>query len=97
MSYDLLYNIIDILEDIAGETGKTVAQVALNWLLQRPTICSLVIGARTEEHLKLNLGAIGWSLTAEQIKRLDKASKTPKIYPYWHQNQFPELKSQLIF
>ena len=97
MSYDLLYNIIDILEDIAGETRKTVAQVALNWLLQRPTICSLVIGARTEEHLKLNLGAIGWSLTAEQIKRLDEASKTPKIYPYWHQNQFPELKSQLIF
>ena len=97
MSYDLLYNIIDVLEDIAGETGKTVAQVALNWLLQRPTICSLVIGARTEEHLKLNLGAIGWSLTAEQIKRLDEASKTPKIYPYWHQNQFPELKSQLIF
>ena len=89
--------IIDILEDIAGETRKTVAQVALNWLLQRPTICSLVIGARTEEHLKLNLGAIGWSLTAEQIKRLDEASKTPKIYPYWHQNQFPELKSQLIF
>lgn len=97
MSYDLLYNIIDVLEDIAGETRKTVAQVALNWLLQRPTICSLVIGARTEEHLKLNLGAIGWSLTAEQIKRLDEASKTPKIYPYWHQNQFPELKSQLIF
>lgn len=77
--------------------GKTVAQVALNWLLQRPTICSLVIGARTKEHLEQNLGAVGWSLSTEQVKRLEEASRQSKPYPYWHQDQRPELKSQLFF
>lgn len=87
VSYELLYNIVDILDDIVAETGKTVAQVALNWLLQCSTVCSLVIGARTEEHLKQNLGAVGWRLSEEQIKRLEEASRQPKPYPYWHQDQ----------
>jgi aryl-alcohol dehydrogenase-like predicted oxidoreductase len=96
-SYERLYAIMDVLDEIAVETEKTVAQIALNWLLQRPTVSSLVIGARTEEQLKQNLGATGWNLTADQVKRLDKASRQQRIYPYWHQAQFPELNSQLKF
>lgn len=82
-----LYNIVDVLNEIAGETGKAVAQVALNWLLQRPTISSIIFGARTEEQLKQNLESVGWNLTPDQVKRLDEVSKTPKIYPYWHQDE----------
>lgn len=96
-SYERLYNIMDVLDVIAEETGKTVAQVSLNWLLQRPTICSLVIGASNEEQLKQNLEAVDWNLTKEQVKRLDDASHQQSIYPYWHQAQFPELNSQLSF
>jgi len=82
-----LFKITDALEDIAGETGKSVAQVALNWLLQRPTVSSIIIGARNEEQLKQNLGAIGWNLTTGQVKKLDAASEIAPIYPYWHQRQ----------
>jgi aryl-alcohol dehydrogenase-like predicted oxidoreductase len=64
--------------------------VALNWLLQRPTVSSLIIGARNEEQLRQNLGAAGWNLTAEQVAILDKASEVPPVYPYWHQRQFTE-------
>ena len=67
------------------ETGKTVPQIALNWLLQRPTVATIIIGARNEEQLRQNLGAVGWNLTAEQVARLDAASATTPIYPYWHQ------------
>ncbi len=70
--------------------GKTVPQIALNWLLRRPTVSTLIIGARNEEQLRANLGAIGWELTPEQIAKLDKASERPKAYPYWHQAQFGE-------
>src|SRR5450432_4771621 len=83
----LLFNIVDVLDIVAEETGKTVAQIALNWLLQRPTISSIVIGARNEEQLKQNLGAVGWNLSVDQIKRLDAASFKDPIYPYWHQRQ----------
>ncbi len=86
MADEYLYSVIDALDAVAGETGKTVPQIALNWLLQRPTVSTVVIGARNEEQLKQNLGAVGWSLTAEQIARLDAASATPKPYPYWHQH-----------
>lgn len=96
VDYDKLYDIVDVLDGIAEETNHTVAQVALNWLLQRPTITSLVIGARTEEHLMANLGATGWNLTAEQVKRLDDVSRQVKTYPYWHQDINPEMKSQLF-
>lgn len=87
---EYLYSVVDALDAVAAETGKTVPQVALNWLLQRPTVSSLILGARNEEQLKQNLGAVGWNLTAEQVERLDKASERPPIYPYWHQRQFAE-------
>jgi len=64
--------------------------VALNWLLQRPTVATLVIGARNEEQLRQNLGAVGWSLSPEQVARLDSASSRPVAYPYFHQMQFKE-------
>lgn len=86
-----LYNIVDVLDAIAAETGKSVAQVSLNWLLQRPTVCNLIIGARNEEQLKQNLGAVGWNLSLEQVKRLDEVSAVRPAYPYWHQRQFTAL------
>ncbi|WP_222868184.1 aldo/keto reductase [Saccharophagus sp. K07] len=87
---EYLYNVVDALDQVAQETGKTVAQVALNWLLQRPSVVNLVIGARNEQQLQDNLGAVGWKLTAEQIALLDRASFKTPIYPYWHQVQFEE-------
>ena len=72
------------------ETGKTVPQIALNWLLQRPTVSNIIIGARDEKQLKDNLGAIGWNLTAAQVAKLDAASATPLAYPYWHQRGYTE-------
>jgi aryl-alcohol dehydrogenase-like predicted oxidoreductase len=80
-----LYRVVDALDAIAQETGKTVTQIALNWLLQRPTVSTLIIGARNEEQLRQNLGAIGWNLTKDQIAKLDEASTVPLAYPYWHQ------------
>ncbi|MEZ5648667.1 MAG: aldo/keto reductase [Alphaproteobacteria bacterium] len=87
---DYLYKVVDTLESVAQEAGKTVPQVALNWLLQRPTVANVVIGARNEEQLKQNLGAVGWNLTIEQVARLDSASAHPPVYPYWHQQGFEE-------
>ena len=87
---EYLYNVVDALDAVAKETGKTVAQVALNWLLQRPSVANVIIGARNEEQLRQNLGAVGWNLTAEQVAKLDAASDVTPIYPYWHQRQFPE-------
>ncbi len=84
------YQLIDVLDEIAAETGKTVAQVALNWLLQRPTVVSVIIGARNEDQLRQNLGAVGWNLTQAQIIKLDTASEREPIYPYWHQRGFTE-------
>jgi aryl-alcohol dehydrogenase-like predicted oxidoreductase len=83
-----VYTVVDALDAVAAETGKSVAQIALNWLLTRPTVATLVIGARTEAQLLDNLGAVGWSLTPEQIARLDAASALPPPYPYWHQFSF---------
>ncbi len=87
---ECLYTVVDILDEIARETGKSVAQISLNWLLSRPTVANIVVGARNEAQLKQNLGAVGWSLTPEQIERLDKASRKTPIYPYWHQKGFDE-------
>ena len=87
---EYLYQVIDALDAIAAETGRSVPQVALNWLLQRPTVSNIVIGARNEEQLRQNLGALGWTLSAEQIARLDAASRRPPVYPYWHQSGFDE-------
>jgi aryl-alcohol dehydrogenase-like predicted oxidoreductase len=83
----VFYNTIDALDEVAAETGKSIAQVAINWVLQRPTVSSIIVGARNEEQLKQNLGAVGWNLSTEQLKKLDAASEVPTIYPYWHQRQ----------
>ena len=88
---EYLFKVIDALEAVSHETDKTVSQIALNWLLERPTVSTLIIGARKEEQLKQNLGAVGWKLTQGQIKRLDDASARSPAYPYWHQrNDFSE-------
>jgi aryl-alcohol dehydrogenase-like predicted oxidoreductase len=87
---EYLYKVVDAIDAVAKETGKTVPQIALNWLLRRPTVSTLIVGARNEEQLKQNLGAIGWELTKEQIAKLDAASEVPLTYPYWHQRQFEE-------
>lgn len=89
----LLYRVVDALDGVAAETGKTVSQVALNWLLQRPTVSTVVIGARNEEQLRQNLGAVGWNLSAEQVAKLDAASARPVGYPYapyWNNPGFAE-------
>ncbi|AHE55866.1 aldo/keto reductase [Sphingomonas sanxanigenens] len=78
-----LYTVVDTLEAVAGETGRSVPQVAIAWLLARPTVSSVIIGARNEAQLRDNLGAVGWSLTAEQIARLDAASDVMPAYPYY--------------
>ena len=87
---EYLYRVVDALDEVARETGKSVPQIAINWLLQRPTVANVIIGARSEEQLKDNLGAVGWRLSAAQIARLDAASATAPAYPYWHQRQYTE-------
>lgn len=82
---NIFYNILDALQEVADEVGKSVAQVAINWVLQRPIVSSVIIGARNEEQLKENLGAVGWNLTDTQIRKLDEASNISPIYPYWQQ------------
>jgi aryl-alcohol dehydrogenase-like predicted oxidoreductase len=82
-----LYRVVDVLDELVKETGKTHAQISLNWLLARPTVCSVIFGARNEKQLKDTLGATGWTLDAAQIARLDAASATTPIYPYWHQRR----------
>jgi aryl-alcohol dehydrogenase-like predicted oxidoreductase len=89
-----LFRIVDALDEIAAETGKTIPQIALNWVLRRPTISSVIVGARNEEQLIENVGAIGWELTSDQIARLDHASDAPAAYPVWHQSGFPYLNEK---
>jgi aryl-alcohol dehydrogenase-like predicted oxidoreductase len=90
MSDEYLHKVVDALDAVSAETGKSVPQIALNWLLQRPTVSTVIIGARDEKQLRDNLGALGWSLTKEQIAMLDAASDEPLAYPYWHQRSFAE-------
>ena len=87
---EYLFTVVDALQLIAQETDKSIPQIALNWLLHRPSVANIIVGARDEKQLKENLGATGWSLTADQIRRLDDASARPAAYPYWHQHQFTE-------
>lgn len=87
---ELLYRVVDALDDVARQTGRTVPQIAINWLLQRPSVANVIIGARNEEQLRQNLGAVGWNLSREQVAQLDAASETPLAYPYWHQRGFGE-------
>ncbi|MDK1386211.1 aldo/keto reductase [Sinorhizobium sp. 8-89] len=91
---DKLYDIVDVLDALAEETGRTVPQIAINWLLQRPTVSSVIIGARNEEQLRQNLGAVGWSLSADQVARLDKVSAATAPYPhfpYYRQEGFARI------
>ncbi|HWA93392.1 MAG TPA: aldo/keto reductase [Terracidiphilus sp.] len=90
MTDEYLYKVVDALDEVAKETGKTVPQVALNWLVQRPTVSSIILGARNEAQLKQNLGAVGWNLTADQVAKLDEASAVQPAYPYWHQRNATE-------
>ncbi len=85
-----VYTIVDAIDKVAEETGKTVPQIALNWLLRRPTVSTLIIGARNEAQLKANIAATGWKLTEAQVAALDEASRVDLAYPYWHQVQFAE-------
>jgi aryl-alcohol dehydrogenase-like predicted oxidoreductase len=87
---EYVYRVVDALDEVAKETGKTVPQIALNWLLQRPSVANVIVGARNEEQLRQNLGAVGWNLTASQVAKLDAASATTLAYPYWHQRGFAE-------
>jgi aryl-alcohol dehydrogenase-like predicted oxidoreductase len=87
---EYLFKVVDAIDEIARETGKSVPEISLNWLLQRPTISTVIVGARTEEQLRQNLQAADWKLTPEQMKRLDEASAVERPYPYWHQAQFTE-------
>lgn len=86
-----LYDVVDVLDDLAAETGKTVPQIALNWLLRRPTVSTVIVGARNEAQLRQNLGAIGWELTTDQVARLDKASTTTPPYPYYPYYRLPDF------
>lgn len=96
---DHLYDIVDVLDELSAETGKTVPQIAINWLLQRPTVASVIIGARNEQQLRDNLGAVGWSLSSDQITRLDAVSKRQPPYPhypYYIQEGFARLNPPLF-
>lgn len=98
---EYLHKVVDALDEVAKETGKTVPQVALNWLIQRPTISTIIMGARNEEQLRQNLAAEGWNLSAAQVAKLDQASDVTPVYPYWHQRQFtdrnPEAASPALW
>ncbi len=94
-----LYAVVDALETVAEETGKTIPQIALNWVLQRPTVSSVIIGARNEMQLRDNLGAIGWALTDDQMARLDAASAVTAPYPhfpYRRQEGFARLDPPMV-
>lgn len=87
---EYLYRVVDALDAVAAETGKSVPQIALNWLLRKPTVASVIIGARNKEQLQANLAAASFMLTTEQVLALDAASDRPVPYPYWHQRQFQD-------
>ncbi|WP_309091451.1 aldo/keto reductase [Phenylobacterium sp.] len=94
-----LYEVVDVLDALAAETGRSVPQVALNWLLRRPSVATVVIGARNEAQVRDNLGAVGWSLTDEQVGRLDTASATTPpfpYYPYWREGDFRRLNPPAV-
>ncbi|MFE3285238.1 aldo/keto reductase, partial [Streptomyces sp. NPDC059233] len=94
-----LHDVVDALDEVARETGRTIPQVAINWLLGRPTVSSVIIGARDEAQLRQNIGATGWTLSPEQTARLDAASHRPAPYPYFpyeRQEAFARLNPPLI-
>ena len=99
MAEEHLYRVIDALDEIAEETGKSVPQIALNWLARRPTVSSVIIGARNEDQLRQNLGAIGWALSSGQMARLNAASEVLPPYPhapYHYQDAFARLNPPIV-
>ena len=90
VSDDLLFRVVDALDGVARETGHTVPQVALNWLLRRPSVSTIILGARDEDQLRQNLEAVDWTLSPEHVAQLDAASAVTPAYPYWHQRGFVE-------
>lgn len=86
-----LFRIVDALDRVAAETGKTIPQIAINWLLDRPTVSSVIIGARNESQLIENIGALGWSLSDAHARMLEAASDASPACPVWHQRSFPML------
>jgi len=88
VSDEYLFKVVDALDEVSRETGKSIPQIALNWLMQRPSVVNVIMGARNEEQLRQNLGSVGWSLTKQQVAKLDTASEVTPVYPYWHQRQF---------
>lgn len=96
VDWERLYKIVDVLEDIAKAKSKSVSQVALNWILRKPTVSSVIIGARTEAQLRDNLGAVGWKLTEEEVRKLDEVSAQPEFYPVWHQHRFAGERNPAI-
>jgi aryl-alcohol dehydrogenase-like predicted oxidoreductase len=84
---ETLFRIVDVLDELAAETGKTLSQIALNWVLRRPSVSTIIFGARNEAQLRENFGAAGWSLDEAQVSRLDAVSSATPSYPYWHQRQ----------
>jgi aryl-alcohol dehydrogenase-like predicted oxidoreductase len=87
---EYVYRVVDALDEIARETGRTVAEIAINWVLQRPTVATVILGARDEAQLRANLVAAEWNLAPEQVAKLEAASARERVYPYWHQAQFAE-------
>ena len=93
---EYLFRVMDAIDEVARETGRTVPQVAINWLLQRPTVATVLVGARDEAQLRENLGGAGWALTPDQIARLDEASTVQAPYPYWHQRRTMGSRNPVI-
>jgi aryl-alcohol dehydrogenase-like predicted oxidoreductase len=88
VDYERVYRIVDVLLAIAEERNVTAAQVALNWVLSKPGVDTVILGARHEAQLRDNLAAATWRLTAEEVARLDEVSALPEPYPQWHQHKF---------
>jgi aryl-alcohol dehydrogenase-like predicted oxidoreductase len=90
LSDEHVHRVVDAIDEVSKETGKSIPQIAINWLLQRPTVATVIVGARNADQLRQNLGTVGWKLTAAQIAKLDAGSEITPIYPYWHQRGFAE-------
>ncbi|MBF6231973.1 aldo/keto reductase [Nocardia farcinica] len=88
---ELLYRVVDVLDDIAAETGRTVPQIALNWLLTRPSVATVLVGARDEHQLRQNLGAVGWQLDPDHLARLSEAGAVTPPYPYYPYHRLPDF------
>ncbi len=88
VDFERLYRIVDVLDAIALERGVSIPQVAINWVLHKPGVDTVILGARNEEQLKDLLGAANWRLTPEESARLDQVSALPEPYPQWHQHKF---------